>query len=688
MTNVIYYATTHPLTDRARQVLKRARALAYGEEEVDFIEAPAGPGALNLGHIGLGDDCVRTINTQEMVTVPRAEYLVAAAMRRYAGTFEYRAPIKGGGVLWMDTETPSADERWDRTPEEFMRVMQYAWDEEPVQFCYDLNEMRALVEQANIVVAHAGHSYDWSVMYGKDSITPLLLARDNKLFCSKVAASVLYPSPEGYVDRKGFFHKDANKPANSKWGWLSLDNLAFQFGVPGKEGDLKALAEEFGGFEFIPLDDPRFVAYMTQDVVGLRDVVSAMLQFVDLDDYDRREQVVAGINAQISRNGFRVDIPVAEARVIELAERKAELLSTLSSRYGFPTEGKAPWLSKSGKAAILALLADGGVFPEEDPDWVRTATKNEVSLGGKAIVAGTADTPMEETGQLLGELMGLRPLAQQALDFVRSDGFVHPEFDTFQRSGRTSVTEPGLTTWSSRDKTKTVEKAYFLPDSDDDLLVEYDFSQADARMVAAESGDTEYAKLFAPGSDMHETRGRKLFGDEAYDSDPVQHRNDTKPINHGGNYGLGNAKLAKMLKVSYARAKEILDLDKKAYALVTDWKHRCEMEARSGWITNGWGRPVPIARGQEHTSGPAMYGQSGTREIMFDGMIRMLHHDVRLIQWIKGTIHDAIVQSIPKSELDTTVPTVVKLMSCTYKDIEFPIECGKPGENWRLASHG
>lgn len=1018
MTNVIYYATTHPLTDRAKRVLKRARALAYGEEEVDFIEAAPGPGTLNLGHIGLGDDCVRTINAQEMVTIQRAEYLVAAAMRRYAGTFEYRAPIEGGGVLWLDLESHSVDDRWDMAPRDYVRLAQFAHDEGPVQTTTDHDEMYSLIEKASCVVAHMGHAFDLSVLYGKDSMKPLYLASQGKIFDSKLAASVLFPAPEGYTGRDGRYHKEANAPAAAKWGWLSLDNLAFQFGVPGKEGDLKALAEEFGGFGMIPLDDPRFMAYALQDVVTLRELTSAMLQFVELDAYDRSVQYFGGINAQISRNGLRVDVPAARHRVADLAERKAELLNVLSSQYGFPTTGKAPWRTKIGRAALLSLLADGGIIPSETPGWPLTKTGN-ISLGGEAIIEGTKGTDLEETGLFLAELMGQRPLAQQAIDYTRSDGKVHPEIDVFQRSGRSclpethrlvtkrgilhvddvvvgdetldhrnrwvrvnnilryrdapihtyehktaflestpehrwvqrsesrfgrevkpivrgsrmalqltpdsypfdanetwfwsdmterertaalvgflvtdghasdrsdshagrfvvyqtenkfyermrdfvapwtttdysrpvrnhpdniiheirlrtpeisellereglnwvgglrhsntllpwaltltqseclafltacymsdgtlksdvtniatlnpntarvmqfvayrcgkrshyrvyqgsaglngrvsltfdrvysrnlpeptvsqqdvwcvstdtgtfsawfpegrwagpyltgnSITEPGLTTWSSRDPKKAVEKAYFLPDNDDEMLVEFDFSQADARIVAAYSGDVDFAKRFEPGADAHEITGRAVFGGE-YDNDPKEYRQTAKALGHAYAYRARARKLAATSKQPLAVAQKFVDAMDAAYPDVLAWQTRAEKEGNSGWITNDWGRTMPVERGRSFTQSSALLGQSGTASLMADGLIRMFEYDERLIRWVKVTVHDAILMSIPKSELDWVVDKVVELMSCHWKpkggfgqEMFFPVAHGKPGTTWERASHG
>src|SRR5690606_16342386 len=194
-------------------------------------------------------------------------------------------------------------------------------------------------------------------------------------------------------------------------------------------------------------------------------------------------------DAQNSRNGFRVDIAAATRRRDELAARKGEILTMLHEKYDFPTDGAMPWRTTAGKNAILKVLAENGITPETRPDWEKTKTGN-ISLGGKVLVSLTEGTPAEDIGKALAEVMGHRSLSQLTLDCVQPDGKVHPEISAVQRSGRKSTTNPGLTVWTSRGE-GAVEKSYYIPDNEDERLVAFDYSQADARIVAAYSGDVE-----------------------------------------------------------------------------------------------------------------------------------------------------------------------------------------------------
>src|SRR5690606_22870319 len=159
-------------------------------------------------------------------------------------------------------------------------------------------------------------------------------------------------------------------------------------------------------------------------------------------------------------------------------------------------------------------------------------------------------------GKALAEVMGHRSLSQLTLDCVQPDGKVHPEISAVQRSGRKSTTNPGLTVWTSRGE-GAVEKSYYIPDNEDERLVAFDYSQADARIVAAYSGDVEYAKRFEEGVDSHELTGRLIFTGETvqqedgeeffiphYDDDPVENRKTAKNLGHAYSYRAGEVKLS------------------------------------------------------------------------------------------------------------------------------------------------
>src|SRR5690606_33558886 len=351
------------------------------------------------------------------------------------------------GTLVFDVETHSAELLYSMPPEEFVRLIGYAWGDGETTITTDLSEIRDQILEARWIIGHNIHAFDLRAVFGIKSDIPLQLAMEKRVYDTWTHAALVNPAPSIFVNRFGK-NMLAKKPAEMT-RWLGLDEQAHQLGVPGKTHDLKALATEFGGFGNIPIDDGRLREYLGGDAVATREVAKARLKKGPLDSYALREQEIAARAAVISSNGVRVDTEVAEARVNELKLRRDAILAELQEKYGLPTTGKSPWASKDGKAAIMAALADHGITPETRSDWTRTATGN-ISLGGETLIQITEGTPAEDLGRALAELKGQRSLAQLALDSTHPDGFVHPDITMLQRSGRWSTTEPGLTIWTSR----------------------------------------------------------------------------------------------------------------------------------------------------------------------------------------------------------------------------------------------
>ncbi|MFD9893351.1 DNA polymerase [Amycolatopsis sp. NPDC059027] len=528
-----------------------------------------------------------------------------------------------------------------------------------------------------------------------------------------------------------------------------LKALAKEFGGP----DLSLKDRIAGGFGRIPVDDPRYVSYLKGDVLASERVAKALLKLGPLNKYAMREQEIEARKAVISSNGLKLDRDRAQARVDKLAARREVIMRDLVSRYGLPDKGASPWATDPGKAAILAALADHGIRPDtvdwpKTPGWdnrdeklaeakakirklrsevsewkaelreaklrpvslrarERWIVKNQekiqglqadplgpafgLSLSGETLIELTSGTPAEDLGSALAELKGQRSLAQLALDSVHPDGFVHPEITMLQRSGRWSTTEPGLTIWDNS------HKDYFLPDSDEDVLLEFDYSNADARAVAAESGDERYAERFEPGADGHLINawaawGKDVVGTDKHDPVTAEYRQLAKPGGHGWGYRIGAKKLARTWGKSEEDAKAFLENMNKAFSRVVSWQEAMTRYARTnGHVLNDWGRIMVVDKGREFTQAPALIGQSTTREIICDALLKM---PVHVLRRVKAQIHDALLMSVPRENWQECRDYVLGLMATSHEPghgkgqrIEFPASAGPPGENWLEAKH-
>lgn len=610
------------------------------------------------------------------------------------------------GTLIFDIETHEADLIYTMPPEEFVRLIGYKWaGGSEVVITSDLSEIREKILGARWVIGHNILDFDLKAIFGPDSNVGMELADAGRVYDTWAHAVLVNPAPASYVNRYGKAAQ-AVKPEQMT-AWFGLDEQAHQLGVVGKTHDLKELAYEFGpegenkkertrlGFGLIPVDDPRYVDYLKGDVLASEAVAKALRKKGPLDEYALREQRKQSRLAVISSNGIRVSRERAEARQAELAARKEEILKDLQENYGFPVEGKSPWATTEGKEAIFKRLQSLGITSKTVPDWPRTATGN-LSLGGdtlKEITKGKGEEA-ESFALHLAELKGQRSLSKLALDSTHSDGFAHPGITMLQRSGRSSTTRPGLTVWTARGP-GAIEKSYFVPDTPDEVFLEIDLSNADARNVAAVSGDRKYAERFEPGQDGHLLNAWAAWGKDVVGTDksnPVTaaYRQKAKPLGHGWGYSGRPNTLSKQTGTPLEDCIAFVEGMDKTYRGVVAWQKKVRAEAHKfGYVTNMWGRKMVVEKGREFTQAPALIGQSMTAEIVWDGILKMSYGAVRTI---KAMIHDALLFSVKRSQFEQAKAYLTDCMETTIYPkgglrMHYPVDCGPAGDDWYLAGH-
>ncbi|QDK01465.1 DNA polymerase I [Microbacterium phage LeeroyJenkins] len=606
--------------------------------------------------------------------------------------------------VFADIESHNAGRQYGISPLEFFRLGQWAVNDGEVNLTTDYDEFMAVLESADYLVFHNGISFDLSVLYGVESMRPLELAIERKIIDTFVLASLVNPAPYSYVNKDGRTVFDGAKPERAK-KWLSLDEQAHQLGVEGKLGNLKELAARHNppktavrdlDYGLIPLDDEDFLAYAKQDVIATRHIYYRLVDMLKRQNYSGeyvwREMLVWSINAQITRNGVLVNTAEAQARVDELAAERDKIMDWLVSDFDMPTNSKQPWKSNAGKGAILKAFDSFGIHPEDNPTWPRTAG-GAPSFSGDTMRAVSEGTEAEKLGEALATLQGQRSLAQLALESTYEDGRIHPEIACLQRSGRTSVQRPGLTVWTARGP-GAVEKRYFIADPGH-VMVEMDYAAADARAVAAVSGDDEFAKRFAPGVDAHDLTGEIFFGYDDYHADRDRLRQIAKIGGHSLSYRVGAKKLAASVGVTVPEAMEYIDNYKKAYPWVTRWQENITREGDTGRVTNWWGRKMVVDPDRSFNQSSALIGQSTTREILFDGLIAIALDRIELIRYLRMTVHDAVVWSIPQESVEEDVEYILGKMTQVFdpgtnvsQPIEFPMSVGPlDATDWYGAGH-
>lgn len=653
--------------------------------------------------------------------------------------------------VFFDSETFSSGREYGMTPESFVRLFQYAINDGPVQLkeihsLADLEEVRDILRAADYVVGHNIISSDMTWIFGMDSIEPLYMAMDRKVIDTFYLGALLLPAPFAFKRANGSVSTASSKPVEHTMGWLALANLAHQFSLPGKFGSLKELAKKYNppgtkvaDYEYglIDLDDEDFRSYAEADVVAVRALYHFLMNEIRKQDYPgeyiwREMELMSATAGQMHRNGILVNQEYANKRVAEMAEKREEIMAWLVEKYDFPTEGKSPWASAKGKEAIISALADYGVTPESH-DWPRTPT-GALKLGGEDLKMLVEGTEAEEFVDAIAELKGMRSIPQLVLDTMKADGRVHPDITALQRSGRWSFTNPGVTIFGERNEKLKADKALFIAE-EGNVLAGFDYSSADARAMAALSGDDEFAKRFEEDEngealyDGHNLTGEAIFGVDTYYGDGPRDKKAkpalrpvSKAAGHAQNYNIGAYKLANTLNLESKREKlglhfwapantkygqkpieqfedsmdtrEFIKNFNESYVWLKRFKDKAVQEAEdNGYVTNFWGRRMAVDSGRAYTMGPALHGQATTRDVMGDAILRLIRKGEYYIRAMRAIIHDELLLEFSEKTIERDIAVTKDCMECVFDPgtnvslaLNFPVGHGY-GRTWKDASH-
>jgi DNA polymerase I len=587
--------------------------------------------------------------------------------------------------VW-DIETDGVD-HWGTMPrDDFFRIGGLSVNGAPTEIEADRRQYVMNLMDTETLIGHNTSLFDGPAVWGRDAGNIMRnRARRRGWVDTFWLAAIVDPPPHDYVDHTGTKRVIAGEPARML-AFYKLENLAHRYGFPGKVGDLKALAEKHGGFGKIPTDDAEYRDYLRGDIEAQRHLAATLVP--SMDDYAWREMRVAALAGQMHCNGFRLDQDLTRAVIAAHTERNNATLARLAERYGVPlTDAKGkprakPLAGKEGKAALAAAfreLLGPAVHPEFGPttlfDLVWPMNKTGPAWGGEKIIEAVQrhapdNVAAAELARNVAEIGGTRTVFKTALDNVHPDGFCHPQIHMLQRTGRASVTDPGLTVFGKHNG-RHLERGIFLPDVlpdeaeywDQHVIFTVDLAQMDARAVAAMSQDHAYLDLFEGDRDSHTEGAIMIWGPKSSWAG-VDRRQHFKKLGHGANYGMGVPKMAREAGVDLSVA-EYFDATMRArFPRLYAWKDEVRAFAREyGWIDNGFGRRCLVDAERVFTQAPANAGQGATRDVLLQGALDVDDVAPDVLNFLKAGIHDEFVWSVPRRDAVELRQLVVTTMS-------------------------
>ncbi len=248
--------------------------------------------------------------------------------------------------------------------------------------------------------------------------------------------------------------------------------------------------------------------------------------------------------------------------------------------------------------------AAGGEFNINSPKQL-----GEVLFERLGLPSGKKTKTGYSTGaEVLEKLRPYNPIIEDILDYrqvakLRSTyaeallrqadetGRIHTTFkQTGTATGRLSSTEPNLQNIPIKTELGREFRRYFIPENENYLLIDADYSQIELRILAHISGDTNMTEAFASGSDIHTSTASKIFGVDA-DSVTIEMRKRAKAVNFGILYGMGDFRLSNDLHIPIKQAKQYIENYLAGFPRVAEYLDRVKAEAREkGYVTTMMGR--------------------------------------------------------------------------------------------------
>ncbi|MDY6367313.1 MAG: DNA polymerase I, partial [Clostridia bacterium] len=228
----------------------------------------------------------------------------------------------------------------------------------------------------------------------------------------------------------------------------------------------------------------------------------------------------------------------------------------------------------------------------------------------------------EDANPVVGEILKYRKIQKLYSTYVEGiktlidgkTGLIHTVFNqTVTATGRLSSKEPNLQNIPVRDDEGRELRKFFVPRTENGLIIGADYSQIELRLLAAYSGCKGLIAAFNAGEDVHASTAAKVFGVPLKDVTPKMRR-EAKAVNFGIIYGISEYGLAKNIKTSPAKAKEYIDSYFKQFPEVKEYmRQNVEFARKNGYAITAMGRRRYI---REINSGNYNLRQFGERVAM------------------------------------------------------------------------
>ena len=313
-------------------------------------------------------------------------------------------------------------------------------------------------------------------------------------------------------------------------------------------------------------------------------------------------------------------------------------------------------------------------------DELKLATSKKKSTAAEALEA------IEDRHPLIPAVIRYRKVAKFQSSFIKNmydkldkNDFIHTTFNqTLTTTGRLSSVEPNLQNIPIRGDESREIRSMFVASSEDNVLIDADYSQIELRVLAHLCEDEGLIEAFEKGIDIHTHTAMSIFAVPEVLVTPDMRRL-AKVVNFGVNYGISEYGLARDLKIPVYEAKEYIDNYYTAHPKIKKYmQDSIETARETGRVVTLLGRTRKMSeisssnymvRQSAERASQNMPMQGGAADIIKLAMLKIEKrlesegYKARLIM----QVHDELIIDSPKSEAEQVREIVVTEMKNAYK---------------------
>ncbi len=375
------------------------------------------------------------------------------------------------------------------------------------------------------------------------------------------------------------------------------------------------------------------------------------------------EMPLLGVLVRMERAGVKIDVPALNAMSRSLGDELAKLEAGIQEAAGVPFNVSSP-------RQVAEILFDRLKLPKG------RRTKDGYSTDVEVLESLAPHHPLP--GLLLQhrQYQKLKSTYADALPrFVNpGTGRVHATFhQTVASTGRLSASDPSLQNIPIRSEEGRAIRRAFIAEREDGLLVSFDYSQIELRLMAHLSSDPVLTEAFRSGGDVHRTTAARLFGVAPEEVTQAQ-RSQAKIVNFGILYGMGPVRLARELNLSRALATAFIEEYRRTLSGVASYLDQMlELARERGYAETILKRRWPLPALHEDGARKAeaervavnMPIQGSAADLIKVAMVRidaLLRERPSMNSRLILQVHDELLFETTEEELEELCALVTKVM--------------------------